>query len=82
MVTDNAAGVADGYGHRRVIVFDCKTGAYKRHWGAYGVKQPSDDQLPTYKPLAITELPKVVRQPRALRPPVARWPRLYVRPGQ
>ena len=28
--------VADGYGNRRVVVFDSETGAYKRHWGAYG----------------------------------------------
>ena len=28
--------VADGYRNRRVIVFDATTGAYKRHWGAYG----------------------------------------------
>jgi DNA-binding beta-propeller fold protein YncE len=28
--------VADGYFNHRVIVFDSETGAYKRHWGAYG----------------------------------------------
>ena len=28
--------VADGYGNRRVVVLDANTGAYKRHWGAYG----------------------------------------------
>jgi DNA-binding beta-propeller fold protein YncE len=33
--------VADGYNNRRVIVFDSETGAYKRHWGAYG-KPPVD----------------------------------------
>ena len=33
--------VADGYGNRRVIVFDAATGAYKRHWGAYG-NRPDD----------------------------------------
>jgi sugar lactone lactonase YvrE len=33
--------VADGYGDRRIIVFDSETGAYKRHWGAYGGK-PKD----------------------------------------
>lgn len=36
---DDAAGevyVADGYGNRRVIVFDAETGEYRRHWGAYG----------------------------------------------
>jgi hypothetical protein len=35
MTLDVAAGelyVADGYGNRRVVVFDAKTGAYKRHW--------------------------------------------------
>ena len=43
--------VADGYGNRRVIVFDAKTGAYKRHWGAYG-ETPSDDKQPPYDPKA------------------------------
>jgi DNA-binding beta-propeller fold protein YncE len=33
--------VADGYANRRVIVFDTRTGAYKRHWGAYG-RSPVD----------------------------------------
>ncbi len=37
----NEVFVADGYGNRRVIVFDATTGAYKRHWGAYG-KRPDD----------------------------------------
>ena len=53
MMTDDAASeiyVADGYGNRRIIVFDAKTGAYKRHWGAYGTKTPHDDKLPAYTP--------------------------------
>jgi DNA-binding beta-propeller fold protein YncE len=33
--------VADGYKNHRVIVFDGKTGAYKRHWGANG-RPPGD----------------------------------------
>jgi DNA-binding beta-propeller fold protein YncE len=33
--------VADGYHNQRVIVFDGMTGAYKRHWGAYGLAAPS-----------------------------------------
>ena len=37
----NEVYVADGYGNHRVIVFDADTGAYKRHWGAYG-KPPND----------------------------------------
>ena len=39
MVVDAAANelyVADGYVNHRVIVFNAETGAYKRHWGAYG----------------------------------------------
>ena len=28
--------IADGYGNRRVAVFDANTGEYRRHWGAYG----------------------------------------------
>lgn len=54
MITDDVAGelyVADGYGNRRIIVFDMKTGAYKRHWGAYGEK-PVDGPLAKYDPKA------------------------------
>jgi DNA-binding beta-propeller fold protein YncE len=54
MVVDAAANelyVADGYGNRRVVVFDAKTFAYKRHWGAYG-ERPHDDKLPPYNPVA------------------------------
>jgi hypothetical protein len=40
----NEIFVADGYKNRRVIVFDGDTGAYKRHWGAYG--KPPDDAAP------------------------------------
>ena len=41
--------IADGYGNRRVIVFDSDTGEYKRHWGAYG-ERPDDTDLPPYDP--------------------------------
>ena len=44
LTIDRAANeiyVADGYVNHRVIVFDTVTGAYKRHWGAYG-KRPDD----------------------------------------
>jgi DNA-binding beta-propeller fold protein YncE len=37
----NEVFVSDGYGNRRVVVFDAATGAYKRHWGAYG-NRPDD----------------------------------------
>ena len=43
--------IADGYGNRRVIVFDSDTGEYKRHWGAYG-ERPDDTDLPPYDPEA------------------------------
>ena len=46
----NEVFIADGYGNRRVIVFDATTGAYKRHWGAYGGR-PSDEPT-TYDPSA------------------------------
>ena len=39
----NELYVADGYTNKRVIVFDAETGAYRRHWGAYG--QRPDDAL-------------------------------------
>jgi DNA-binding beta-propeller fold protein YncE len=32
----NEVFVADGYGNRRIIVFDADTGAFKRMWGAFG----------------------------------------------
>jgi DNA-binding beta-propeller fold protein YncE len=38
----NELYVADGYGNRRVIVFDADTLAFKRMWGAFG-KPPEDD---------------------------------------
>ena len=45
----NEIYVADGYGNKRVIVFDADTGKYKRHWGAYGNK-PDDTDLGHYIP--------------------------------
>jgi DNA-binding beta-propeller fold protein YncE len=49
---DSAANelyVADGFGNRRIVVFDADTGAYKRHWGAYGVP-PADGDPGPYDP--------------------------------
>jgi len=45
----NEVYIADGYGNRRVIVFDATSGEYKRHWGAYG-DPPHDEELPAYNP--------------------------------
>ena len=45
----NEVYIADGYGNRRVIVFDADSGEYRRHWGAYG-ERPDDTGLPAYDP--------------------------------
>jgi len=48
-VVEREVFAADGYANHRVVVFDSETGAYKRHWGAYG-KIPSDEKSPPYDP--------------------------------
>jgi DNA-binding beta-propeller fold protein YncE len=45
--------VADGYGNKRVIVFDSESGAFKRMWGAFGNPPP-----PTLAPNAATPQPQ------------------------
>src|SRR3954471_22624271 len=50
----NELFVADGYGNRRVIVFDGDTGKFKRMWGAFGNK-PLDN---------VPEPPKVPEDQR------------------
>lgn len=40
--------IADGYGNRRVIVFDADSGKFKRMWGAYGNRP--DDSAPRGPP--------------------------------
>jgi hypothetical protein len=57
----NEVYVADGYVNKRVIVFDAATGAYERHWGAYG-ERPDDADPGPYDPEA--------RSPRQFRSPV------------
>ena len=54
VVVDPAASeayVSDGYGNKRVIVYDAETGRYKRHWGAYG-RKPEDADPGPYNPNA------------------------------
>jgi DNA-binding beta-propeller fold protein YncE len=46
----NEAYIADGYGNHRVIVFDADTGAYKRHWGAYGKKPAEEKEITSHDP--------------------------------
>ena len=43
-IAANEVYVADGYGNRRVIVYDAEKGTFKRMWGAYG-KPPVDPHL-------------------------------------
>ena len=45
--------VADGYGNKRVIVFDSDSGKFKRMWGAFGNPPP-----PTFAPNAATPQPQ------------------------
>lgn len=46
---DDEVYISDGYGNRRVIVYDAETGEYRRHWGAYG-NEPDDTDLGNYDP--------------------------------
>ena len=43
----NELFVADGYGNRRLIVFDATTGDFKRMWGAFGEPptDPTEDEV-------------------------------------
>ena len=47
----NELFAADGYGNKRVSVWDADTLKYKRHWGAYG-NMPDDKNLGPYDPTA------------------------------
>jgi DNA-binding beta-propeller fold protein YncE len=42
--------VADGYGNRRVIVFDSETGRFKRMWSAFGAVPPAVPAPPMREP--------------------------------
>jgi DNA-binding beta-propeller fold protein YncE len=49
MIVDRSTNelyVADGYVNHRIIVFDAASGAYRRHWGAYG-RKPDDGYFAT-----------------------------------
>jgi len=50
-VAANEVYIADGMANQRVAVFDATTGAYKRHWGAYG-QQPGEASSIPYDPAA------------------------------
>ncbi len=71
--------VADGYGNKRIVVFDARTGEYRRHWGAYGAK-PDDADPGKYDPAAPTA--KQFRNPVHCVRSRARRAGLRLRPGQ
>jgi DNA-binding beta-propeller fold protein YncE len=60
----NELFVADGYGNKRIVVFDGDTGKFKRMWGAFGnepldnvpeaKKVPEDERIPA-KEVAATD---------------------------
>jgi len=52
----NELFVVDGYTNRRVIVLDGETGAYLRHWGAYGERP--DDSVRRGPPASLDDLPE------------------------
>jgi hypothetical protein len=59
----NELFVADGYFNHRVIVFDATTGAYKRHWGAYGNVPRDDHAFPPRAELVQGEPPPQFHNP-------------------
>jgi DNA-binding beta-propeller fold protein YncE len=59
----NELFVADGYFNHRVIVFDADTGAYKRHWGAYGKKPDDGFKFPARPQLVQGEPPQQFNNP-------------------
>jgi DNA-binding beta-propeller fold protein YncE len=48
----NELFISDGEANHRVVVVDANTGAYKRHWGAYGGKPEDTMPEPVYDPSA------------------------------
>jgi hypothetical protein len=59
----NELFVADGYFNHRIIVFDAETGAYKRHWGAYGKKPEDDYKFPARAQLVQSPPPPQFNNP-------------------
>ncbi len=65
----NEVYVADGYGNKRVIVFDSETGAFKRMWGAFGNQPPAtfEANVPTPQPQTTPEGPRDFGLPHAIK---------------
>jgi DNA-binding beta-propeller fold protein YncE len=67
----NEVYIADGYHvNQRVIVFDADTGAYKRHWGRYGLK-PDDTFEAGKQPMWMAPSPFLVGKTN----PLGNYPR-------
>jgi len=67
----NEVYIADGYHvNQRIIVFDADTGAYKRHWGRYGLK-PDDTFEAGQQPMWMAPSPFLVGKPN----PMGMYPR-------
>ena len=74
----NEVYVADGYGNRRVIVFDAASGTYKRHWGAVRHQAQRRSSARVQPDRSAFE----TIQHRALRDGLERWLRLRLRSRQ
>jgi len=70
--------VADGYGNKRVVVFDSETGAFKRMWGAFGNPPPATlaPNAPGPQPQTTPEGPPEFGLPHAIK--VSRDGTVYV----
>jgi hypothetical protein len=60
---------ADGYGNKRVIVFDSETGKFKRMWGAFGNPPPATfaPNAPAPQPQTTPEGPPEFGLPHAIK---------------
>jgi hypothetical protein len=65
----NEVYAADGYGNKRVIVFDSDTGAFKRMWGAFGNPPPATfaANAPAPQPQTTPEGPPEFGLPHAIK---------------
>lgn len=63
----NELFVADGYGNRRVIVFDAGTGRFKRMWGAFGSVPTDGAPNPAIPDAALSGAPQFVQPVHAVR---------------
>jgi hypothetical protein len=59
----NEVFIADGYGNRRVIVYDADTGAFKRMWGAFGSVPTDGDPDPVFDTLLTGDGPPYFLSP-------------------